>query len=152
VGRFASRPDLGVLALVFAGAAFATAFAMVRPGRASLFAVAVAVLLAAAFGSIPRSSRARMALAFVPLGLAMWTGHWGFHLASTVSPRWASSGAFLGLAFSLLDVGLLATLYAGWRVDRRIRAFAPAAVVAAGLWLSGFWIFLQPMPMRGMVH
>jgi cytochrome c oxidase assembly factor CtaG/polyferredoxin len=152
VGRFASRPDFGVLALVFAGAAFATAFAMVRPGNAAAFAAAVAALLVAALALVPRESRARMALAFIPLGLAMWTGHWGFHLASAALPGWTSGGPFPRIALALLDAGLLATLYAGWRVDRRPRAFAPAALVAAALWLAGFWIFLQPMPMRGMVH
>jgi hypothetical protein len=102
-------------------------------------------------GLAPRESRSRMALAFVPLGIAMGAGHWGFHLASAAAPAWAS-GAFPAAGFALLDAGLLGTLYAGWRVDRRARAFAPAAFVAASLWLSGFWILLQPMPMRGMVH
>ena len=93
-----------------------------------------------------------MALTFIPLGLSMWAGHWGFHLASAAAPRWTAGSLYPGLAFALLDAGLLATLYAGWRVDRRLRAFAPAALAASALWLSGFWIFLQPMPMRGMLH
>ncbi len=151
LGRFAERPDLAALALVFVGAAFAAAFAMVRPSAARTFAAAVAIALAAAFAASRRESRARLALALVPLGLGMWAGHWIFHLLSA-PPFGFSSGSTLGLQLGLLDAGLLASLYAVWRVGRAPRSFLPWAAVAAALWISGVWIFLQPMPMRGMVH
>ena len=58
----------------------------------------------------------------------------------------------LGLQLVLLDAGLLLALYAAWRAAPAARNFLPWAAVATGLWLTGAWIYLQPMPMRGMVH
>jgi hypothetical protein len=60
----------------------------------------------------------------------------------------------------LLDAGLLLTLYLGWCIARdsvpRIRAalglLSPWACVAVALYVSGIWIFLQPMQMRGMME
>ena len=152
VGRFAARPDLAALALVFVGGAFAAAFAMVRPAFGRLFVGTVAALLALALAVSPRGSRARLALALVPLGLGMWAGHWIFHLLAPGASRWMAAGSLLELELVLLDAGLLVSLYAAWRVAPRGRAFAPWAAVAAALWLAGIWTFLQPMPMRGMVH
>ena len=76
------------------------------------------------------------------LGTARWTAG-----AST-----ASAGTLLGLQLALLDAGLLLSLYVAWRVAPGARRFLPWAAVAAGLWLAGAWIYLQPMPLRGMVH
>jgi hypothetical protein len=58
----------------------------------------------------------------------------------------------------LLDVGLLATLYLGWRIARvyapRLRlafcAVAPWSIVAGALYVFGVWTCLQPMQMRGL--
>ena len=58
----------------------------------------------------------------------------------------------------LLDAGLLLTLYLVWRVAlvyaTRVRdafhLFAPWAGVATALYVTGVWIFLQPMQMRGL--
>jgi len=58
----------------------------------------------------------------------------------------------------LLDIGLLATLYLGWRISRvyapRLRlalgVMVPWASVAVGLYLFGVWTCLQPMQMRGL--
>jgi cytochrome c oxidase assembly factor CtaG/ferredoxin len=161
VGRFAARQDLAALAAVFTGAAFAAAFAMVRPEGARAFVAMLAAALAIAFAIAPREVRARLALALVPLGLSMWSGHWIFHLATgwtAAWPRWSGAGelvspkALLGIELALLDAGLLVSLYAAWRVARASRGFAAWAAVGAGLWVAGVWIFLQPMPMRGMVH
>jgi cytochrome c oxidase assembly factor CtaG/polyferredoxin len=70
-------------------------------------------------------------------------------------------GALLGLQLGLLDVGLLGTLYLGWRLTAsaspmltlRTRALSllPWAALAVALYAAGIWIFLQPMQMRGMV-
>jgi hypothetical protein len=68
------------------------------------------------------------------------------------------SAATTGLELLVLDAGLLATLYAGWRLarelarERALRLFAPLALVASAFWLAGAWILLQPMAMRGMLH
>ncbi len=172
VGRFAGRPDLAVLGLVFVVAAFANAWAMVRPASALAFTGVAAAVVLAAFVSSAVGARARLALALVPLGLAMWSAHFLFHLVSGWAtavpvlvqllrigePRWTAAGALvsartlLGLQLLLLDVGVLVTIHAAWRSAPRRRALLPWAAVAAGLWLAGVWICLQPMPMRGMVH
>jgi hypothetical protein len=82
------------------------------------------------------------------------------------APQWRASNQLLSadavLVFQilLLDAGILLSLYLGWRVTRSytnrawdgIRLLAPWAAVAAGLYASGVWMFLQPMQMRGMVH
>jgi cytochrome c oxidase assembly factor CtaG/polyferredoxin len=66
----------------------------------------------------------------------------------------------LALEVLLLDAGLLVTLYVGWRIAcalaPRTRAslalLLPWAFLAVALYGAGVWVFLQPMPMRGMVH
>ena len=70
-----------------------------------------------------------------------------------------SATTLLGLQILLLDAGLLLSLYVGWRIARRcarrvrpaLALLAPWACAALALYASGIWIFLQPMPMRGMV-
>ena len=172
VGRFGDRPDLAALALVFVGAAFANALAMVRPQLALPFAGGLVLAALLAVGISPRASRPRLALSLVPLGLAMWAAHFLFHLLSGWAsawpvllqalhlgdPRWSGAGSLvsgktlLQIELALLDAGVLLTLYAAWRVTPKARAFLPWAAIAVGLWLAGVWIYLQPMPMRGMVH
>jgi len=123
----------------------------------------------------------RFALALVPLGLAMWTAHCLFHLLagwrSAVPvvqrlasgllgpPRWAMSASavdadrLLGVDLLLLDLGLLLTLWVGWRIagsyggrpGRSIGLAGPWALLAVALWLTGIWTFLQPMEMRGLM-
>ncbi len=70
-------------------------------------------------------------------------------------------GALLGLQLGLLDVGLLGTLYLGWRLTAsasstlslktRALSLLPWAMLAGTLYGAGIWIFLEPMQMRGMV-
>jgi hypothetical protein len=63
----------------------------------------------------------------------------------------------LRLEILFLDVGLLLSLYAGYRIavercprpGRALRAFAPWAVLLVGLFALGIWIVFQPMEMRG---
>ena len=58
----------------------------------------------------------------------------------------------------LLDAGLLLALYLAWRialvyaprVRDAFRLFAPWAGIATALYVTGVWIFLQPMQMRGL--
>jgi hypothetical protein len=59
----------------------------------------------------------------------------------------------LDVQLLLLDAGLLLSLYAGWRVAHAsIRLWVPWALLVAGLYAGGVWVFLQPMQMRSMVH
>ena len=90
-------------------------------------------------------------------------GYLGIH--SLGDPDWImfhpgfSATSLLGLQILLLDAGLLLSLYVGWRIARRcarrvrpaLALLAPWACAALALYASGIWIFLQPMPMRGMV-
>jgi len=80
-------------------------------------------------------------------------------------PRWSAvpgttgAGRLLGPELLLLDVGLLLTLWVGWRIAREaaprarrtLTLVAPCAGVAAALWAVGVWIVCQPMAMRGMM-
>src|SRR5262249_47014099 len=126
----------------------------------------------------------RFSLALVPLAAGMWAAHFSFHflvgwksawpifqrvlgdLGLSVANQQASSGSGLGFSMDsvrilqtlLLDIGLLATLYLGWRVARvyaprlrlAFRVMAPWSGVAAGLYVFGIWTCLQPMQMRGL--
>ncbi len=126
----------------------------------------------------------RFALALLPLGLGMWTAHLLFHALTTLQsawpllqqfaldssihllgrPSWAmnamvapSGQTLLALQLSLLDAGLLLSLYAAWRLAKQIQSSRPLRLLspwAAGivtLYIFGFWILLQPMQMRGMM-
>jgi hypothetical protein len=104
----------------------------------------------------------------------MWLAHFSNHFFagwSTVIPavsRFFShrSGAnypvlawIPSLELCFLDLGLLLTLYATWRVARRLStgdrmalvAMSPWAVLAGALYSAGVWIVFQPMQMRGMM-
>jgi hypothetical protein len=66
----------------------------------------------------------------------------------------------LAIQMLFLDMGVLLSLYAGWRIARAntnrtqdgLMLLGPWAAVAALLYAAGIWVFLQPMQMRGMVH
>jgi hypothetical protein len=125
----------------------------------------------------------RFSLALVPLAAGMWAAHYSFHFLTGWKSAWpffhrlydglgltlANQGSLgFGMEFGmtnvrtlqilLLDIGLLATLYLGWRVARiyapklhlAFRAVAPWSVVAVGLYVFGVWTCLQPMQMRGL--
>jgi cytochrome c oxidase assembly factor CtaG len=126
----------------------------------------------------------RFSLALVPLAAGMWAAHFLFHflmgwdsavpvvqrvfgaLGLAVANHQALSGTSRALSIDnlrmlqtlLLDIGLLATLYLGWRVARvyatrlrlAFRVMAPWSGVALALYLFGVWTCLQPMQMRGL--
>lgn len=121
------------------------------------------------------------AWSLVPLGLGMWTAHYLHHLLiggwtlvpvvqeylrdlglPAGEPRWGAGAMvpeswLLPIEVFFLQVGLLLTLVAGFRIARREegsrrrarRAFLPWAVLATLLCLAGIWLLLQPMEMRG---
>jgi len=123
--------------------------------------------------------------AFVPLGFSMWLIHFSYHLLTAGqmalpviqraamdvgisllgTPNWSLSSMMPSLDWLpalellLLDLGLLFTLYIGWRaasrfgltLSRRLRLNAPWAALAFLLYSIGTWIIFQPMQMRGMM-
>src|SRR6266446_6215323 len=123
--------------------------------------------------------------AFVPLGFSMWLIHFSYHLLTAGqtalpviqraamdvgitllgAPNWSLSSTMPSLDWLpalellLLDLGLLFTLYIGWRtasrfgltLSRRLRLNAPWAALAFLLYLIGMWILFQPMQLRGMM-
>src|SRR6266446_1388440 len=128
----------------------------------------------------------RFSLALVPLASAMWAAHYLFHfllgwdsvwpvfqrvlgdvgLAVTIHSNSQGAGPIISmdhlqiLQTVLLDIGLLATLYLGWRIARvhasKLRSafgvMAPWGSVAVFLYAFGIWTCLQPMQMRGMAN
>jgi len=126
----------------------------------------------------------RFSLALIPLAVAMWAAHFLFHFLSGWNSAWpvfqralgelglavANQQPLLGsnLRFSidhlrtlqtlLLDIGLLATLYLGWRIARvyvpklqlAFRVMAPLSSVAVALYWFAVWTCFQPMQMRGL--
>ena len=125
----------------------------------------------------------RNAYALVPLGFGMWLSHYSFHFLTsyeTVVPTTQRFLADLGctalgapewsraccrpvaewlprLEILFLDLGLLGSLYTGYRValtqavgpSLALKAFTPWAVLMLLLFVAGVWIVLQPMQMRG---
>lgn len=145
-----------------------------------------------------RSVLCRIAVALLPLGLAMWAAHLSFHLASTtpsvpiilqhVESDLAENSIakhllvsmqpmpqvcrpmdlmlmpgskgfdLLSIQLLILDLGLLLSLYAGWRFIRESVVSKGRTAVMLALWATGAgsfyalctWIFTLPMEMRGM--
>ncbi|MBM4068756.1 MAG: hypothetical protein FJ271_07405 [Planctomycetes bacterium] len=131
-------------------------------------------------------SAIRYGYALIPLGFGMWLTHYCFHLftsAETIVPvvqrlvaDW--SGPWLGvpewaccccaavgtwllrLEIIFLDVGLLASLFVGYRLARArhalpagtLKAFLPWALLMLALFAVGIWIIFQPMEMRGALE
>jgi cytochrome c oxidase assembly factor CtaG/polyferredoxin len=125
----------------------------------------------------------RYSYALVPLGFSMWLAHYSFHFltsyASVVpttqrffadlgyallgSPKWSCACCvppatwLLRLEIVFLDLGLLLSLYAGYRIAlsqtlrpaAAIKAVAPWAALLLLLFGVGIWIVFQPMQMRG---
>ena len=130
-----------------------------------------------------QSVATRYSFALVPLGFSMWLAHYSFHLLTsyaTVIPAaqrfaadrgWHSLGApylqcacctsvgewIPHLQIMMLDIGLLLSLYTGWRIaeanttrgSQALKACAPWALLVVVLFACGVWIVFQPMEMRG---
>ncbi len=99
IGRFARRPDIAALVVVFVFGSLTNAFAMTRPvgsvaAELGLFAVGIlavpAVLLgtAAVLTGDRQRTASQVAVAYVyalvPAGFGMWLAHYGFHLLTGV--------------------------------------------------------------------
>jgi hypothetical protein len=129
-----------------------------------------------------RETAIRYSYALAPLGFAMWLSHYSFHFLTSYdtavpvvqrfaadvgmnfgSPDWSSaccrpvSAWIPRLEIMFLDVGLLLSLYTGFRIAQNdssglshtLMALAPWALVMGLLFAAGVWIVLQPMQMRG---
>jgi hypothetical protein len=125
----------------------------------------------------------RYSYALVPLGFSMWLAHYSFHFLTsydTVVPTAQRFVADLGwtalgephwvaaccrpvmkwlprLEVLFLDLGLLLSLYTGYRIalaqsprlSQALRALAPWVLLIALLFALGIWLVFQPMQMRG---
>jgi hypothetical protein len=117
----------------------------------------------------------RYAYALVPLGFGMWLAHYSFHfltsydtivpvaqrfaadlgLTALGEPAWGYACCrpvtpwMLPLVLLFLDVGLLLSLYTGYRLAPSLKALAPWALLLVLLFAAGVWILFQPMQMRG---
>jgi cytochrome c oxidase assembly factor CtaG len=121
------------------------------------------------------------AMTMVPLGFAMWLAHFVFHLFTGShmpipvlkrialdlhltffgKPDWGIASwavpQLLDFEILFLDLGLLVSLYAGWRVaqrynnskDRSLLIFTPWSLVYILFFIVAIWIIFQPMDMRG---
>jgi hypothetical protein len=143
-----------------------------------LLAVGGAAALSRRWGRLQASTielATRYAYALVPLGFGMWLAHYSFHfltsygalvpvtqrfaadlgLASLGDPAWSFSCCISDtpwlarLELLFLDIGLLLSLYTGYRLASNLRALAPWALLFVLLFAAGVWIVLQPMQMRG---
>ena len=125
----------------------------------------------------------RFSYALVPLGFSMWLAHYSFHFLASFGSAASSLQRFAGdhgwaifgepewaraccrpvadwlprLEILSLDLGLLLSLYAGYRIalaqsewaSQALKLLAPWAVLIVVLFVAGVWIVLQPMQMRG---
>jgi cytochrome c oxidase assembly factor CtaG len=125
----------------------------------------------------------RYSYALVPLGFGMWLAHYSFHFltsydtiipaaqrfavdlggAALGQPRWVAACCrpiaewLLCLEVIFLDMGLLLSLYTGYRIalaqapklSRALAALAPWAMLILLLFVAGIWLVFQPMQMRG---
>jgi ferredoxin len=151
-----------------------------------LAAIALAAAASRRFARLDDSTlntATRFAFALVPIGFGMWLAHYSFHFFTswqTILPtaqRFAADRGWTALGepvwdcaccqgvaawiphveILLLDLGVLASLYAGFRiaeanttsVRQSFQAFTPWATLIVLLFVLGVWIVFQPMEMRG---
>jgi hypothetical protein len=125
----------------------------------------------------------RYSYALVPIGFGMWLSHYSFHLLTSYEtvvpvtvrfawdlgwkalghPHWVAGccrtplDGLLCLEIVFLDLGMLLSLYTGYRISlaqssgwsQKGRAFVPWALLIVLLFATGVWIIFQPMQMRG---
>jgi ferredoxin len=122
----------------------------------------------------------RFVVTLVPIGVAIWAAHYGFHLATGLwtvvpvlqdtlggyglplgEPLWHWTGIAPGLVAPVQQMLVLLGLLGSWLVAVRVaerdhpaatwRAALPWAGLAAVLAGGALWVFAQPMDMRGMM-
>jgi cytochrome c oxidase assembly factor CtaG len=157
-----------------------TAFYLLALIALPLLAVGGAAALSRRWGRLEGGTldvATRYAYALVPLGFGMWLAHYCFHFltgydsAVPVAQRFAvdlgltwlgvpawgynccrpGTEWLLPLELLFLDVGLLLSLYTGYRLAPSLQALAPWALLLVMLFAAGVWVLFQPMQMRGTV-
>jgi cytochrome c oxidase assembly factor CtaG/ferredoxin len=127
----------------------------------------------------------RFSYSLLPLGFGMWLSHYSFHFLGSYETVVPAAQRFVGdlgwqilgepawglaccrpvtewlprLEIISLDLGLLLSLYTGYRIalnqcpgrSRAVKAFLPWGVLIVCLFATGVWIILQPMQMRGTI-
>jgi cytochrome c oxidase assembly factor CtaG len=155
-----------------------TVFYLLALAVVPVLAVGGAAVLSRWWGGLSATSlevATRYVYALVPLGFGMWLAHYGFHLLTsfdTVVPVAQRFAVDLGLAWLdnpvwgcaccrpvaewllpleilFLDVGLLLSLYAAYRLAPTLKALVPWAILMVLLFAAGVWTLFQPMQMRG---
>jgi cytochrome c oxidase assembly factor CtaG len=155
-----------------------TAFYLLALVLLPLVAVGGAAVLSRRWGRLEAGTwevATRYAYALVPLGFGMWLAHYSFHFLTSYDtivpvvqrfaadlgltwfgePAWdcgccrPATSWLLPLEFVFLDVGLLLSLYTGYRLAPSLKALLPWALLMVLLFAAGVWILLQPMQMRG---
>jgi hypothetical protein len=148
--------------------------------------VGAAAALSRRWGRLPAGwteVATRYSFALVPLGFGMWLSHYSFHFLTSydtavpTAQRFAADLGWQGLGepewacaccrpaaewlprleILFLDLGLLLSLYTGYRLARAqaprpafaLKALGPWALLLVLLFGAGVWIVLQPMQMRG---
>jgi cytochrome c oxidase assembly factor CtaG len=155
-----------------------TAFYLLALVALPLLAVGGAAALSRRWGRLEAGTlkvATRYAYALVPLGFGMWLAHSCFHFLTSYDtalpvaqrfaadlgltwlgiPAWGGACCrpvtpwLLPLELLFLDVGLLLSLYTGYRLAPSLKALLPWALLMILLFAVGVWILFQPMQMRG---
>ncbi|MEX2113046.1 MAG: cytochrome c oxidase assembly protein [Pirellulales bacterium] len=169
--------------------AMTSAYYLVALVLLPVVSLGVVAMTSRAWGSLHQSIptvATRFTFALVPIGFSMWLAHYSFHLLTSFdtivpttqrfvadlgwtglgAPMWQLaccrpvSGWLTHLQVLMLDVGLLLSLYSGYRiaeqqsprVSHALRAFVPWAAIVVALFVVGVWIVYQPMQMRGTLE
>jgi cytochrome c oxidase assembly factor CtaG/ferredoxin len=175
-----AQQRLAVLAGVRSPLLATTAFYLLALVALPLLAVGGAAELSRRWGRLQARTleiMTRYAYALVPLGFGMWLAHSSFHFLTSydtavpVAQRFAAglgltwlgmpawdggccrsvTGWLLPLEILFLDLGLLLSLHAGYRLAPSLKALAPWALLMVLLFATGVWILFQPMQMRGVL-
>jgi hypothetical protein len=163
-----------------------TAFYLLALVVLPLVTVGGSATLSRRWGRLPGtwlSVATRYSFTLAPLGFGMWLAHYSFHFLTSYDtavptaqrfaidrgwtllgePVWLGSccrvaaGWLLRLEVLVLEVGMLLSLYIGWRLSlarcpglrQALKALLPWAVLVVLLFAAGVWIVFQPMQMRG---
>jgi ferredoxin len=170
--------QLGLLMGIHSHLLATTSFYLLALVALPLLAVGGAATLSRRWGRLGAGTldvATRYAYSLVPLGFGMWLAHYCFHfltscgtampvaqrfaadlgLTSLGAPAWGVACCrpvtpwLLHLELLFLDVGLLLSLYTGYRLAPTLKALAPWALLLVLLFATGVWIVFQPMQMRG---
>jgi cytochrome c oxidase assembly factor CtaG len=176
---------VGIHSPLVATAAFYLLAVIVLP----LLAVGGAAALSRRWGRLEAGTlevATRYAYTLVPIGFGMWLAHYAFHFLTSYDtavpttqrflhdlgwtalgePQWVAAccrpvATWLPrLEIVFLDLGLLLSLYTGYRIalvrsprlPQALATLAPWALLIGTLFALGIWLVFQPMQMRGTLQ